>query len=133
MTRHIANQARTPAVERAAEQEQIDAQQYVGRRVEWDPKDDHGIRRGIVVGWSRYDEGNRIGGLLLRARRDEGDRKGTEFSFPFQNEDSWRVIDDKVDALRKAGKALADWIVDHTEDPSVEPVKSLLDVWDRAV
>jgi hypothetical protein len=90
---HVMNVKRTPAMERAAEFEELVARQYVGKRVEWDPGDDHGIRRGIVTGTGRYDEGaSRIGALCLTVARDEGEREGTKFSFPFGNEDAWKVI-----------------------------------------
>lgn len=90
---HVSNQTKTPAHLRAAEQEQLEAEQYVGRHVEWDPGDEFGPRRGVVTGWGRYDEGpNKIGALVLKAKRTDGVKEGIEFGFPFALTDNWRVI-----------------------------------------
>lgn len=90
---HVSNQTKTPAAMRAAEQEELDASQFVGKNVEWDPGDKYGPRRGVVTGYGRYDEGaNRIGALCLNAERTDGERQGTKFSFPFASRDKWRVI-----------------------------------------
>lgn len=95
-------------------------------------------RIGRVVGFERWSEdvggefdqtGKGEGGVVVVCEYVEPERDDVTFGFGIPNH-SVELVDEPV---KVAGKALADWIVDNVEDPSLEPVKSLLEAWDRAV